>query len=825
MLDTIKSDEEINHQVESLLGELDLKEKVRLLSGQDFWTLPAIERVGIPSLRMSDGPTGLRSSNSDPATVFPVGVALAATWNRELIAQVAAAMGREAIAYDVDVLLAPGVNIQRTPLGGRNFEYYSEDPHLSSEVGVAFVDGVQSEGVGTSLKHYVANNQEHERMRTSANVSERALREIYLASFEAVVKRANPWTVMGAYNRVNGTYACEHDELLNKVLKDEWGFDGVVVSDWTGTRSTIGAANGGLDLEMPGPAFHFGKKLLAAVEAGDVSTATIDDHARRVLRLIARCGLLDGNRKSTGAELSSDRHRQIARAASAESVVLLKNEGGLLPLSKSGSIAVIGALADYPAIQGGGSSQVSADRIVSPLEGLNEALGDDASIVFARGVDPEPRPPILDGRLLSPDADGKGQGLKVRYFDKANYQGEMVSEGVDWRFAKLGFGEVAQADDDLSFSADWSGFITPRYTGEHEIRIAHSNPDVELTIGDERLIGADTARKTEMLFMVLPLNRRKAKVHLEAGKSYPISIRYTQPAAKAIRAFNIFNIFMREPAPSRVEAIDAARAADTAVVFVGAGSTAETEGEDRESMTLSDEQNRLVEDVAAANPNTIVVINSGGPVEMPWVDSVPAILQLWMPGQEGGHALSDVLTGATNPSGKLPITFPVRCKDNPTVPHFPGGLQSDYGEGIFVGYRHYDKMDVEPLFPFGHGLSYTDFWLANAKGPAKAVVGSVVECTVDVSNVGGLAGCEVVQLYVEDLTMSEAMPVRQLRAFRKVRLEPGERASISLSLDARAFSWFNPDVKDWTVTPGLYRIHIGTSSRNLPMVLDLELTE
>ncbi len=825
MLDKIKSDEELDHQVENLLGELSLEEKVRLLSGQDFWTLPALERVGIPSLRMSDGPTGLRSSNSDPATVFPVGVALAATWNRELVAEVSAAMGREAIAYEVDVLLAPGVNIQRTPLGGRNFEYYSEDPHLSSEIGVAFVEGVQSEGVGASLKHYVANNQEHERMRTSANVSERALREIYLASFEAVVKRANPWTVMGAYNRINGTYACEHDELLNRVLKEEWGFDGVVVSDWTGTRSTVGAANGGLDLEMPGPAFHFGQKLLAAVEAGDVSPATIDDHARRVLRLIARCGLLDGNPKSSAGELSSERHRQIARTASAESIVLLKNEGDLLPLNKGASIAVIGGLADYPAIQGGGSSQVSADRVVTPLEGLEDALGEDASIIFARGVDPEPRPPVLDGRLLSPDAEGKDQGLRVRYFDKANYQGETVSEGVDWRFSKLGFGEVAQSDDDLSFSADWSGFITPRYTGEHDIRIAHSNPDVELTIGDEVLIGADTERKTEMLFMVLPLNRRKAKVHLEAGKSYPISIRYSQPAAKAIRAFNIFNVFMREPAPSRGEAIDAARTADTAIVFVGAGTTAETEGEDRPSMALSDEQNSLVEDIVAANPNTIVVVNTGGPVEMPWVDCVPAILQMWMPGQEGGHALTDILTGTTNPGGKLPLTFPVRCGDNPTVPHFPGGLQSDYGEGIFVGYRHYDKMKVEPLFPFGYGLSYTDFELTSATAPASAKVGSALECTVDVSNIGELAGSEVVQLYVEDLATPEAMPVRQLRAFKKVHLGPGERESVSLSLDARAFSWFDPDGNDWATTPGLYRIHIGTSSRHLPLVLDLELTE
>ncbi len=808
---------------ERLLSNLSLEEKIALLSGEDFWSLPAVERLGIPSLKMSDGPTGLRSTDSQPATVFPVGTALAATWNPDLVGEIAAAIGREAIAHGVDVLLAPGVNIQRTPLGGRNFEYYSEDPVLTGTMATAYVQGVQSEGVGTSLKHFAANNQEHRRMDGSSNVGERVLREVYLSAFEQVVREASPWTIMSAYNRINGTFCSENDWLLNRVLKGEWDYDGVVVSDWGAAKTTADSANSGLDLEMPGPARFYGEALLDAVKAGEVAESTIDDHALRILRLIERCGLLDGNPKADRAELSSDAHRELARRAASEAMVLLQNKDGILPLTGSKRIAVIGGLADMPAIQGGGSSQVTPDRIVTPLDGLRERLGNTASIVFERGIDSEPRPATLNPRLLS-SANGE-MGLSARYYSNSEFAGEPVSERSECWFSKLGFGETAQTADDLAFSADWEGVLRPRFSGSHSFEILHSNPEVVLEVDGQRLVGEETPREIEMLFMILPLNRRQATIELEAGREYPIRIKYAQPAQGSIRAFNIFNVTLREPEPDRTRAIAAAADADVALVFVGPGSTAETEGLDRESIRLPDAQNQLVEDVVAINPNTIVCVNCGGPVEMPWASKVKAIVQCWLPGQEGGHALADILSGTANPSGKLPVTFPVRYEDNPTFLHYPGGSHVDYGEGLFVGYRHYDAMTIEPMFGFGHGLSYTRFELADLTAPASAsqFEDLVVECTLH--NIGERDGQETVQLYIEHLEPVETMPLRQLKAFAKIEVQAGQAEAVKLSLTGRAFAWYDVDAGRWTVSPGRYRIHGGTSSRDLPLRHDIEIVK
>lgn len=804
-----------------LLAAMTLDEKIALLSGQDFWTLPAIERLGIPSLRMSDGPTGLRSSNSEAATVFPVGTALAASFNPALVSEVAAAIGREAIVHGVDVLLAPGINIQRTPLGGRNFEYYSEDPLLAGTMAAAYVRGVQSEGVGTSVKHFAANNQEHRRMDGSSDVGERVLREVYLAAFELVVREAAPWTVMSAYNRINGVFCSQNDWLLNDVLKGEWGFDGVVVSDWGAAKDTVGCAVGGLDLEMPGPARVFGAALKQAVEAGTVAAAVIDDHASRILRLIERCGLLDGNPKTSRAESHGPAHRDLARRAAAEAMVLLKNDDDILPLTDARSVAVIGALADFPAIQGGGSSQVTPERIVTPLDGLQQRIGNAATITFERGIDAEPRTPTLNPRLLT---TGSGEtGLTARYYSNPDFTSAPVLKRTEWWFAKLGFGEQAHSDGDLAFSAEWTGVLSPRFTGEHRFEILHSNPKIWLEVDGEVLVSDQTARETEMLFMILPLNRRHASISLEAGRDYPIRIRYAQPAAGSIRAFNIFEIKLREPAPEQDAAIVAARNADVALVFVGPGTTAETEGMDRASMRLPDAQNALVEAIVAANPNTVVCVNSGGPVEMPWADKVKAILQCWLPGQEGGHAIADVLTGAVNPTGKLPVTFPRRYEDNPSLLHYPGGAHVHYGEGLFVGYRHYDAAGVEPMFPFGHGLSYTRFEVSGLAAPERVKVGEDITVTCTLANTGTRAGSEVVQLYLEHCDPAETMPPRQLKAFARHDLSRGETTQVTLKVPPSAFAWYDVDAGEWTVTPGHYRLHLGSSSRNLPMVHDIEI--
>jgi len=804
-----------------LLAELSLEEKVAFLSGRDFWTLPSLDRLGIRSLRVSDGPTGLRSTNSEAATVFPVGSALAASFDPSLVSDVAAAIAREAIAHKVDVLLAPGINIQRTPLGGRNFEYYSEDPVLAGTIGAAYVRGLQKEGVGASVKHFAANNQEYRRMDGSSDVGERVLREVYLAAFEQIVREAAPWTIMSAYNRINGVFCSENDWLLNRVLKNEWGFDGVVVSDWGAAKSTAASANGGLDLEMPGPARCYGEALVKAVEAGDVSIATVDDHVLRILRLIERCGLLDGDPKSSAAQLCTPAHRSLARRAAGEAMVLLKNDDNMLPLGECKSIALIGDLADSPAIQGGGSSQVTPDRIVTPLDGLIESLPKTIRLHFERGIDSEPRLPTLNPRLLS-TLQGE-QGLSARYFPNPNFAGSPVAEQVEWWFSKLGFGEQAQDDGDLSFSAEWVGSMRPRFTGRHEFEITHSNPEVWLEIDGQAIVSEQTERATEMLFMIIPLSRRHVSIELEAGRDYQFRIAYSQPSEGSIRAFNILNVAMREPLPERERAIAAAKNADIAIVFVGPGTTAESEGIDRTSMRLTDEQNQLVEDIVAANSNVIVCVNCGGPVEMPWIDKVKAVLLTWLPGQEGGQALADILTGVINPSGKLPVTFPRAYQDNPSFLHYPGGSHVHYGEGLFVGYRHYDTAGIAPLFPFGYGLSYTRFELSDIVAPASAKAFEDVEVTCTLGNTGEREGAETVQIYVEHLQPVETMPLRQLKAFAKCKIQAGESNLITLRVPGRGLAWYDVDAAKWTVSPGRYRLHIGTSSRDLALTHDIEI--
>lgn len=817
-----EADAQAEARVEALLGQMTLEEKVSLMAGQDYWTLPAIPRLGIPSLRVSDGPTGLRSVDSEAATVFPVGVAMAATWNPALVEEAAAAIGREAIAHGVDVLLAPAVNLQRTPLGGRNFETYSEDPHLAGEIAVAYVQGVQAEGVGTSLKHYAANNQEHARLTGSSDMSERTLREIYLAVYEPVIRRANPWTVMGAYNKVNGTFACEHGFLLNDILKGEWGYDGVVMSDWGATKTTVDAVTNGLDLEMPGPARHFGRKLVAAVEAGEVSEAVIDAAARRLLRLIVRCGLMDGNPKAARGELASERHRASARAAAREAMVLLRNEGGLLPIGPEVKrVAVIGQPAYLPAMQGGGSSQVSPDRIVNALEGLEEVFGGRVEFVFERGLDHEPLPPVMDWRLLSPDERFTEHGLTMRYFDKPGFEGAVVHEARDWYFAKLGFGGVAQSEGNLSFSAEWTGFFRPETDGDYEFVVTHSNDDVTFTIGDHVIVGEGTPSQRELLFMMLPLNRRETVVRLEGGRAYPVRIRYSQRSERSGGAFNIFNVCMRAPQPSRAAALKAAAQAHMVLLFAGSGTTDETEGRDRAGMKLSAGQDAFIEEVLAANPRTAVIVNTGAPVEMPWADKVPAILQMWLPGGEGGGALADILSGRVSPSGKLPVTFPVRYEDNPTYPFYPGDKSAEYGEGVFAGYRHYDKTGRAVLFPFGHGLTYSRFEIGEMSVQAS---GEGFEVAVEIANTGEVAAAETVQLYLENRASQEAMPVRQLKAFRKVSLEPGERARLVVALSRQSLAWYDMHGGGWTVSPGEYVLHAGFSSRDLRAACTFEIS-
>lgn len=834
-------------RIEALLAELTLEEKVRLLSGASSFETATIGRLDIRGLRFVDGPNGVRSNDGDEATAFPAGLALAATWDPDLVREVGAAIGREARAMGASVLLGPNLNLVRSPLSGRNFETYGEDPLLAARIGVGFVQGVQSEQVGVAAKHYVGNEQETERSRSSSNIDERALREIYLVPFEAVVREARPWTVMAAYNRVNGTYMSEHSTLLREVLKGEWGFDGVLMSDWGGTHSTTAVANG-LDLEMPGPALHFGARLVQAINLFQVSHAALDGAARRMLRLYARAGAL-GRRDSLGkgdslpfrpeqgsvpsSPILTPEHRSLARAAAASAITLLKNDDRALPIDLQDvrSLAVIGPNADVAVVQGGGSAQVNVSNIVSPLDAIRALAADAPAVTYAQGVGNDRYAPVIDGRDLSADPDRATRGLHASYYPNAEFAGEPAKSRVELSLGSLLLGNDVALQGNGDLSVRWQGFFWPRVSGDHEFVVEHmvlnegstiGSPgaiaEAHVSLGGRDIIGPATPAgpSTAPFF---PTVTRSATVMLRAGDSYPIEIAY------AGRGFRIhtFKLGVRLPAGAMDAAIQAAREADAAVVFVGSSTTTETEGRDRESLRLYGDQDALVQAIAQANPHTIVVLNNGGPVEMPWADQVPAIVEAWLPGQEGPFAVADVLFGKVNPSGKLPVSFPKRLEDNPTYLFYPGHRDADYGEGVFVGYRYYDKKDVEPLFPFGHGLSYARFEYSDLRAPERVDAGQSVELSVQVKNVGSSAGTETVQVYVADLHCLEACPIRELKAFERVALDPGEARRVSFELAPRAFAHYDPHRGAWHATSGDFMISAGGSSRELPVSRTLTL--
>ena len=661
--------------IDALVAELTLEEKASLCLGSDFWHAAGIERLGIPRIMISDGPHGLRTQldegdhvgigGSVPATCFPTASGMASSWNPDLCRSVGQALAREARKWGVSVVLGPGINMKRSPLCGRNFEYLSEDPWLAGELAKAMVGGTQSLGVGTSLKHYAANNQEDDRLRVSAEVDERTLREIYLPAFERVVTEARPWTVMCAYNKVNGTYSSEHRWLLTEVLRDEWGFTGVVVSDWGAVHDRVAALVAGLDLEMPPDLQRSAPAIVAAVTEGRMSESLLDLTVRRLLRLISASMPALAER----GDFDEAEHHALARKAAQESAVLLKNDGDVLPLAPAAgsTVAVIGEFARTPRYQGAGSSQVNPTQVDVPLDELKSALGDDVTVTFAAG-----------------------------------------------------FG-VGSTDDDEKLAA---------------------------------------------------------------------------------------------------EAVEAARAADHVVAFLGLPFTDESEGFDRSHMDLPANQVALVQSLAEVTDRLVVVLANGSSVTTStWQDKATAILECWLSGQAAGGAAADLLLGTVNPSGKLAETIPVRLQDNTSYLNFPGdsGLVR-YGEGIFIGYRGYDAAELEVSYPFGFGLSYTTFEISELEVSQQGSVEGgdlAVEAAVTVTNTGSTAGAEVVQVYVRDVESSVARPIRELKGFVKVWLQPGESQRVTIGLDERSFAFWSIRLGRWAVEGGEFEIATGSSSRDL----------
>ncbi|MCW6531886.1 glycoside hydrolase family 3 C-terminal domain-containing protein [Sphingomonas sp. MMSM20] len=805
----------IEPRVDDLMRRLTPEEKASLLAGASSMTLQSIPRLGIPAIKVTDGPTGVRSPEGHPATVFPVGVAIAATWNPELARTVGAAIAEETQGYGAAVLLAPTVNIVRTPRWGRNFETYSEDPLLAGKLALGYVAGVQGKNIGVSLKHFAVNNQETNRFVVDSVIDERALREIYLPAFEMVVKQADPWSVMASYNKINGIYAAENRWLLTDLLKKEWGYNGFVVSDWGATHSTAAAVNAGLDLEMPGPPKWFGEKLVAAVRAGEVSAAQLDDNARRIVRLIVRSGALDGTQPK--GEIGGVRHRAVARAAAEEAIVLLKN-AGMLPL-KPGikTLAVIGPNADIARIQGGGSSAVTPfDKLATPLEAIRAALP-GVAVVYEKGVDNEELPPTAAPALFSPAADSSETGLQASYFASKDFSGApMKSERVT-DFTKRISANIASATATGYAAMRWSGVLRAPATGTYEFSVRGTGSGV-LTLDGKTILDKATASIPDNRDVIgFPVPNRIVSVTLEAGKLYPIQLDYVTGQTP----YEALKFGMRVPRPDFDAAVAAAKRADAAIVIAGSASLTEGEGYDRATIDLPGEQNKLIAAVAAANPATTVVINAGAAMTMPWADQVSGIVGLWLPGQEGAAALADILTGKVNPSGKLPVTFPKRSTDDPAL---LTDIKTRYAEGLLVGYRGYEARAVTPLFAFGHGLSYTSFGYDALVAPATVAPGAPVNARLSVRNTGKRAGKEVVQLYVARADRTPDEPIKQLAGFAKVALKPGESRTVTLALDPRAFGFWDSATHHWVARAGRYQLLVGGASDDIRLTRDIGVT-
>ncbi|MGV9644196.1 glycoside hydrolase family 3 protein [Streptomyces sp. NPDC003514] len=784
--------------VEAALARLDLDAKTRLLSGQDMWTLPALPEIGLPSLVMSDGPIGVRGvrwTADDPSVALPSPTALAAAWDPDLAHRAGVLLAQEARRKGVHVLLAPTVNLHRSPLGGRHFEAYSEDPYLTGVIGAGYVSGVQSGGVGTTVKHFVANDAETERFTVNNVVGERALRELYLAPFEHIVEHARPWGVMTAYNTVNGTTMTEHRRLVEEVLRGEWGFDGVNVSDWAAARDTAAALDGGLDIAMPGPRTVYGEALARAVRAGEVPEARVDDAVRNVLRLAARVGILPGAEPAVTALPPETDGPALAREIARRSFVLVRNENAL-PLPPGGTVALIGGAARDARVLGGGSATVFPARTVSPLDGLTAALPEGA-LTYAVGADPSTELGVADKgftlRAVCRDASGNVLGT-----------GSAPSGHIQWMGSDLPDGVTHET----LHSVELTGTFTPRVTGAHTFGV--KGIGAFTLVIDDTTYYDDVQRPTKddpfISFFGAPVPR--AQPELTEGAPVEVSLTYVveHPEDAPLRVVG-FTLAHQEPLRDAdeliAEAAEAARAADTAVVVVATTERVESEGFDRTDLRLPGRQDDLVRAVAAANPRTVVVVNSGSPVELPWRDEVAAVLLGWFPGQEGGAALADVLTGAEEPGGRLPTTWG-SLADAPVTEVVPTDGELAYTEGVFIGYRAWEKAGRAPAYPFGHGLGYTTWAYESAE-----VKGATVR--VRVRNTGERPGREVVQVYLSPAEPDAGRPARWLAGFAGVSAEPGESGEAVIELTRRAFEVWDETTEAWTFVKGSYEIQLGRS--------------
>lgn len=794
----------IDERVEDLLKRMTLEEKIEMLGGTGFET-KAIQRLGIPPLNMTDGPLGVRWGQS---TAFPSGILMGATWNPELISKLGSAIAEEVKSKERHVILGPCVNIARIPMGGRNFESFGEDPFLTSRIAVDYIKGVQKENVVATVKHFAANNQEHQRDFVNTIVDERALNEIYFPAFKAAVEEANVLAIMSAYNKLNGHFCSENDYLLIDKLKTEWKFKGLVMSDWGAVHSSIPTFNSGLDLEMPTGQYLNKETLLEKIKSGELSESKLDDKVKRILRVMFTIGLFD-DYKYDATKLNNAEHKQIALDVAKEGIVLLKNENSILPLdfSKIKSIAVIGPNSNVARTGGGGSSMVSPFYSVSPLEALQKKIGNKVKINFAQGsvLDGDSKP--IESKYLFTEKDGKQNGLNAEYFDNKNLSGKPVKEVLD---SKVYFtwddGSPFQDFPVDNFSVRWTGYLKVEQAGRYSIDVS-SDDGIRLYFDDELVINDwnDHALMTNSY-----------TTSLEANKYYKIKLEYYENGGGAI-----VKLGWRLPNEDLIsEAVSTAKISDVAIIFAGTNANYESEGFDRKDLVLPNNQDELIKQVAAANKNTIVVLATGSPVLMnEWVDNVSGLIEAWFAGEQAGNAIAEVLIGETNPSGKLPMTFPKRwddCSAFNTYKKEDGTTR--YEDGIYVGYRHFEKNKIEPLFPFGYGLSYTTFNYSDLNLSSKEISqDEKLIVRTKIKNTGKVGGSEIVQLYIKDIQSSLDCPEKELKGFKKVYLKAGEEKTIEFALDKSALSFFDPKIKNWVAEAGEFEVLIGSSSKEIKL--------
>ncbi|MBT1545988.1 glycoside hydrolase family 3 protein [Curtobacterium aurantiacum] len=809
----------LTERIDALLGQLTTDEKVQLLTGRDFWTTWPIEKIGLRRILMSDGPSGVRGEvwdERDPSLNLPSATALSASWDRAIAKRYGAAAAVEARRKGVDVVLGPTINLHRSPLGGRHFEAFSEDPVLTGDLAASYVDGVQENGVAATPKHYIANDYETDRFTASTEVSDRALRELYLLAFEKAVTEAHAWAVMSSYNAINGVTASEND-LLETPLNSEWGFDGIVVSDWTGVRS-VDSAKASQDVAMPGPNPWWSEgPLLAAVQSGEVPMAAIDRKVRRILTLAARVGALEGFEPVAASPVHVEDGIAFVREAEAEGTVLVRNTG-VLPLDAPAvsRIAVIGHNADQARTQGGGSATVVPSQVVSPLDGIRSAFP-GASVDYAIGAVVQEG--IAEFPLSSITNPGTGEaGARVAFVKDGEelFVEDRRATALFWFGGDAPTREADRLDITTTYTAESTGTVRFGIGAAGRSR---------MWIDGELLLDEDVPFEGDQLgaaFLNPPA--RSVPVSVTVGQQVAIRIEYDIVQDETLGGVLAYQFGTEpsddDPAVLIEAAVDTARGADVAVVVVGTNSKVESEGYDRSSLALPGHQDDLVRAVAAANPNTVVVVNAGSPVEMPWRDDVAAVLLTWFGGQEYGNALADVLTGAQEPGGRLPTTWPVAMADVPVLDVTPVDGTVSYDEGVHVGYRAWLRAGTAPAYPFGHGLGYTSWSIEGVSATPTVREGDAVIVTATVANTGGRAGKHVVQVYASRGESTVDRPVRWLVGFAPVRLGAGESTEVSIEVPARAFAHWDGS---WRYEPGTFTLHVGASVDDVVGTASLEL--